>query len=284
MIPGLKIILMGPPGSGKTHSLRTLIDAGMEVFCLLTEPNAINTLTNMRGASDKYKSALKNGQLHWNFIQPAKAGWESMSKAATMIATFDLATLGKQPAPDKRDYMQFIEVLNVCANFKDEITGKEYGPVDNLDPRKQVLWLDSLSGFNTMFLSMICGSKPVRTLPEWGAAIDAELRFLNHLTFGILAHVVVVAHVTREVDEVLGGIRLMVSGLGKKAPQEIPKNFTDCILTKYAAGVFTWSTADSQAETKATTLVASEKMKPDFAPFISEWRSRLALTETGAKQ
>lgn len=284
MIPGLKIILMGPPGSGKTHSIRTLIDADMEVFCILTEPNAINTLTNMRGASEKYKASLTNGKLHWHFVKPADAGWESMAKSARQISMFDLGTLQKQPAPDKRDYMQFIEVLNICANFKDELTGKELGPVDNLNPEAQVLVIDSLSGLNTMFLSMVCGSKPIKSQPEWGAAIDAELRFINHLTFGILSHVVLIAHVTREVDEVMGGIRIMVSGLGKKAPQEIPKNFTDCILAKHSAGTFTWSTADPSAETKSTTLVEGEKIKPDFGPLLRVWCERLALTPTGDNQ
>jgi len=281
MIPGLKIILMGIPGSGKTHAIRTLIDADMEVFCILTEPNAINTLTNMRGATDKYKASLTNGMLHWKFIAPALAGWESMKKAANLIATFDLGTLQGMPAGDKRDYMQFIEVLNQCANYKCELTGKEYGPIDNFDPQTQVVVIDSLSGLNRMFLSMICGSKPVKTLPEWGTAIDAEVNFVNHLTFGILAHVVIMAHVTRTVDEVQGGIKTMVNALGKSAPQEMPKNFTDCILAQEIAGEFSWSTATLNTETKATTLLLGEKFKPDFGPLISTWRERLALTEAG---
>ena len=278
MIPGLKIILMGPPGTGKTHSIRTLIDADMEVFCILTEPNAINTLTNMTGASDKYKASITNGKLHWKFIPPADAGWESMKKSATLISLYDLGTLQGQASSDKRDYMQFIEILSQCTNFKCELTGKEYGPIDNLNPETQILVIDSLSGLNKMFLTMICGSKPVKTLPEWGTAIDAEANFIDHLTYGILSHVVIIAHVQRTVDEVQGGIKTMVSALGNKYPQEMPKNFTDCILTSHDGGEFLWSTAKLNTETKATTLVAGEKIKPDFGPFIKIWRERLALT------
>lgn len=284
MIPGLKIILMGPPGSGKTHSIRTLVDADMEVFCILTEPNAINTLTNYRNASDKYKSALKDGRLHWKFIQPSKAGWDSMLKSAKLLTQHDLGSLQKLPAPDKRDYTQLYEVLNVCSNFICDVTGKEFGPVDNFDPTKQVLVLDSLSGLNEMCLSLVTGSKPVKSLPEWGAAIDAEMRFTNHLCFGILSHVVIMAHVTRETDEVLGGIKIMVNALGRKAPQELPKYFTDCILTKHESGTFSWTTADSRVETKSTTLVSGAKLEPSFIPLMKEWRSRSALTETGANQ
>ena len=281
MIPGLKIILMGPPGSGKTHAIRTLIDADLEVFCILTEPNAINTLTNYRNSTPAYRNAITDGQLHWKFIQPSKAGWDSMLKSAKLLTHSTLGSLQKLPAPDKRDYTQFYEVLDTCSNFVDDITGKELGPVDNLDPLKQVLVIDSLSGLNDMFLSLVTGSKPVKSLPEWGAAIDAEMRFVNHLCFGILSHVVLMAHVTRETDEVLGGIKIMVSALGRKAPQELPRYFTDCILTKHEAGSFSWTTADSRAETKATTLEAGEKLEPTFVPLIKEWRSRLTSTETG---
>lgn len=278
-IPGLKMILMGSPGTGKTHAIRTLIDAGLEVFCILTEPNAINTLMNMEGASDAYKSAIEDEQLHWNFIKPANAGWDVMKASANKLINFDLAALAKGSATDKKDHAQYLEVLNICADFKDELTGKSYGAVDEFDPQERVLVIDSLSGLNTMFLSMVCGSKPTKTLPEWGAAIDAELRFLDNLTFGIMSHVVLIAHITRTVDEVQGGIKTMVNGLGNKAPQEIPKNFTDCILAKRDADAFSWSTVEVGTETKATTLKFGSKLQPSFVPLINTWRERLALTQ-----
>lgn len=278
-IPGLKIILMGPPGSGKTHAIRTLIDADLEVFCILTEPNAINTLTNLTGASDAYKAAIADGKLHWNFIQPAKSNWANMKASATKLMNFDLSALGKGPATDKKDFAQFLELLSVCADFKDQLTDKSFGPVDDFDPSKQVLVIDSLSGINTMCMAMVTGSKPVKTLPEWGAAINTELGFLDNLTFGILSHVVLIAHITRTTDEVLGGIKVMVNGLGSKAPQEIPKNFTDCILAKRDVDVFSWSTVEVGTDTKATTLKFGSKLDPSFVPLIATWRERLALTQ-----
>ena len=279
MIPGLKVILMGPPGSGKTHSIRTLIEADLEVFCVLTEPNAINTLTNLRGASDKYKKALDDNTIHWRFIPPALATWDSLAKSAKKLSMFDLGTLQKETAVDKREYTQILEVYNTLSNFVDERTGKESGTIEKLDPAKTAVVIDSLSGLNTMFLSIVCGSKAAKTQPEWGAAIDAELRFINQICFGVPTHVVVMAHIAREVDEVLGGMKIMVNGIGRKAPQEIPKNFTDCILAKNAGGNFTWSTVDMQAETKSTTLVAGEKMEPSFVPLIDEWRTRFNINQ-----
>ena len=38
MLPGVNVLLMGPAGTGKTHSLGTLADAGVELFYLGLEP------------------------------------------------------------------------------------------------------------------------------------------------------------------------------------------------------------------------------------------------------
>jgi DNA replication protein DnaC len=37
-LPGVNVLLMGPAGTGKTHSIGTLVDAGVEVFYLGLEP------------------------------------------------------------------------------------------------------------------------------------------------------------------------------------------------------------------------------------------------------
>ena len=37
-LPGFNCMLMGPAGSGKTHAIGTLVDAGVEVFYLALEP------------------------------------------------------------------------------------------------------------------------------------------------------------------------------------------------------------------------------------------------------
>lgn len=281
---GLKIILMGIPGAGKTHTIRTLIDAGLETFCIITEPNAFNTLTNTDGASEAYKSAVAgDGMLHWKFIAPARATWQSMMKTAKLLTDYDLSSLQKMAPADKREHAQFMEILSTCANFKDELTGKEFGPIDALDPHKHAFVVDSLSGMNQMFLSHVVGTKPVKSQPEWGAAIEMELNFINHLTFGIPVHVVVMAHIARETDEVLGGIKTMVNALGKKAPQEMPKNFTDCILAKRDGGDYSWSTADLNVDTKATTLAPGGKYPPTFVPLIETWRKRVASTQPGVQ-
>ena len=38
MNPGVNEMLVGATGSGKTYAIRTLVDAGLEVFVVATEP------------------------------------------------------------------------------------------------------------------------------------------------------------------------------------------------------------------------------------------------------
>lgn len=285
MNPGLKIILMGAPGCGKTHAIRTLIDAGLEVFCIITEGNAFNTILNTDAASDAYKSAVQgDGKLHWRFIKPANRTWDSMMKSAKMLTDFDLSSIQKMAPVDKRQHAQFMEVLATCANFKDDRTGKEFGPIDSFDPEKHVLVIDSLSGLNHMLLSHVVGTKPVKSQPEWGAAIDMELTFTQQLTHMIPVHVVIMAHVIRETDEVLGGIKIMVNAIGKKAPQEIGKDFTDIIYAKREANDYLWSVADLGVDTKATSLKVGGKYPPTFVPLINTWRQRVSQTQGETKQ
>jgi hypothetical protein len=132
-----------------------------------------------------------------------------------------------------------------------------------------------------MFLTHVCGTKPVKSQPEWGAAIDLELGFVEHLTAQLPVHVVIMAHIIREVDEVLGGIKIMVNAIGKKAPQEIGKTFTDIILAKREGSDYTWSVADLGVDTKATSLPIGGKHPPTFVPLIETWRSRVAHVNQG---
>lgn len=282
MIPGLKILLEGPSGSGKTHALRTLVDAGLEPFCLLTEPNAVNTILNTNHASPTYIKALEEGKVHWNVVAPAQPSWSAMEDAAKMVTNFDLGTLQKQPGIKKPEYAQIMDLLAVCSNFVDQ-NGKEFGPVDNFD-EGQVFWLDSMSGMNIIMMDHVVGGKPIRTQPDWGVAMDNQLRLLNRFCFGVNSHFVCVAHVVRETDMIMGGIKTVVNALGKKNAPEIPKYFNDVILTQREGTDFTWSTATSTADTKATTLPWGEKMEPTFVPFVEEWERRAILAGGNASQ
>ena len=261
MIPGVNVLLMGAPGTGKTHAIRTLIDAGLEVFVLFTEPG-MEVLADT--PSDK---------LHWHYVAPAQPSFDVLTKNAKMVNQFDAATLQKQTNMNKADYQQYLEVLSQCNNFQCQRCGKEFGCIDAWDTSRAFVF-DSLSGLNIMLLDLVVGGKPLRTQPDWGIAMDNEERFLNKLTLGTRCHFILTAHVDRQVDEVLGGIKLMVNALGKKLPPLVPRFFSDVILTVREADEFSWSTATANADTKARNLPWKTKQTPSFVPIINNWRPK----------
>ena len=258
-IPGVNILLMGAPGTGKTHCIRTLVDAGLEVFIVFTEPGM-----EILGDTDP-------DQVHWHYVAPAQPEWDVMIKNAKLVNQFDNATLQKMPGMNKAAYSQFIDVLNVCNNFHCQRVDKDYGPVDSFGTDKAFVF-DSLSGLNIMLLDLVVGGKPIRTLPDWGIAMDNEERFINKLCLGTQCHFVLSAHVDRQVDEVLGGIKLMVSALGKKLGPAVPRFFSDVIHTVREGANFSWSTASAGADTKARNLPWKDNQQPSFVPILDQWR------------
>lgn len=258
-VPGVNVLLMGAPGSGKTHSIRTLVDAGLEVFVLFTEPG-------MEVIADTDKE-----HVHWQYVAPAQASWDDMIKNAKSIQSFDNAALQKMAGMNKQAYGQFIDVLNACANPKCSRCGKEFPSVDTWGTDMAFVF-DSLSGLNLMALDLAVGGKPIRTLPDWGIAMDNEEKLINRLTLGTMCHFVLMAHLERETDEVLGGIKLMASALGRKLAPALPRFFSDVVMTVNKQGKFTWTTANSQADTKARNLPWKEDQPPSFAPILDQWR------------
>ena len=63
-LPGFNVMLMGPAGSGKTHAIGTLVDAGLEVFYLALEPGLESLLGYW---TDRGKPIPDN--LHWHTLK-----------------------------------------------------------------------------------------------------------------------------------------------------------------------------------------------------------------------
>src|SRR5687768_1655211 len=258
-IPGAKILLMGDAGTGKTHSLRTLVDAGLEVFGLFTEPG-------MDVVAD-----IPSEKLHWNFISPSTVSWTAMMDSAKKINTLSYKMLTGLDHINRGEHAEFISVVAALANYTDQRTGVNYGPVDNLD-QSQVLWIDSLSGLNTMAMNLVAGSKPMKSPSDYGVAMDNPENLLEKLTQDMKCHVVVVSHLTRENDEQTGGTSMMVSTIGQKLAPKIPKLFSDVIHAKRQEKVFSWSTVTPNTVLKARNVPWADNLPPSFVPLIENWR------------
>ena len=273
MYPGINILIMGPSGTGKTFAISTLVEAGLDVFALFLEPG----LETLVGAyADKGKTIPDN--LHWHYIQPRTQGFGNLQKTADTIGKFDLAGLTKMRDIDRGKNNPIIDLYEVLNDFTDQHTGKKFGPVDSWDTSR-VLVIDSLSALNRMMFEMVIGNKPVRDRADWGIAQQALMSLLHKLTSGCNCHFVLLAHVEREIDEVLGGTKLMVSTLGKAIAPHIPQPFSDVILSVREGDKFYWDTANSQADVKTRNLPIASKLPADFRPVIEKWRSRQKLAE-----
>jgi hypothetical protein len=265
-IPGVKVLLLGASGSGKTHSIRTLVEAGLEVFVLFTEPG-------MEVLAD-----IPASKLHWHYIPPASPDWAAMIDSANKINLLSLKALSDMSDINKGKYKEFLDVLQCLSNFKDDRTGQFFGAVDDWDGRR-VLVVDSLSGLSIMAMNLIAGSKPVKNIADWGVSVDNLERLTTKLCVDTRCHFVLTAHLERETDEVTGGTTLMASTLGRKLAPKLPRFFSDVIHVKRSPeGGFVWSTVTSGVDTKTRSLPLSDKLAPTFAPIIAKWRERNAQT------
>lgn len=255
------VLLMGETGAGKTYAARTLVEAGLEVFVLFTEPS-------MEVLAD-----LPADRLHWAYIPPANPDWATLLDGAKKVNTLTYEAISRLPGINKTKYAQFLEVYARLADFKCDRTGETYGPVDAFGPNRALI-IDSLSGLNIMALDLVVGSNPVRTQGEWGVAMDNLERLINKCTTGLHCPFVLTAHLEREVDEVAGGTRVMAAALGRKLAPRLPRFFSDVILAKRDGANFYWSTTAANTALKARNVGLGDKLPPTFKPLIENWRKR----------
>ena len=264
-LPGVNEMLCGTSGSGKTHAIRTLVEAGLEVFVLFTEPG-------MEVLAD-----IPKEKLHWHYIAPASPDFEDMISSATKINTMSFEAITKLPDINKRKYDEFIQVLVTLSNFKDDRTGASFGPVDSWDSSR-VLVVDSLTGLSLMAMNLVTGSKPVKSLADWGVAIDNLERLITKLCVDTKCHFVLISHLERETDEVTGGTSLMASTLGRKLASKLPRYFSDVIHVVRKADKFVWSTVTSNVDLKARNISLADNLPPSFVPIIANWRKNAEAT------
>lgn len=272
-LPGVNVLLMGPAGTGKTHSLGTLVDyveanKHLEVFVLFLESGRESLVGYY---TDRGKPIPEN--LHWHELAQPKADFLSMIDDATKINTMSLEALAKMTDPNRSKHNQFVTLLQQLNNFKDDRSGQSFGPVDKWTPSR-VLAIDGMAGLGRCAMSLVIGGKAVKSQSDWGIAQDQIERLLRKLTDGCPCHFVLIAHVERETDLVLGGVKLMVSTLGKALPPKIPAMFSDVILTVRQGDKWHWDTASIQADLKTRNLPIASNVQPDFGVIIKKWTSR----------
>lgn len=266
---GTKTLLLGPPGCGKTTSLVTFIEAGLDLFVIGTDPGFEEVILDAMRAKN-----LPMEKLHYQYIAPASTSWPALIDAANKVNMMNYEGLtGLKSGVMKSEYKQFVSLLIALSNFVDHRTGKEFGPVDNF-PENVAFAIDSLSGINVMAMDMMIGGKPVAHQGEWGVAMNMEEKLVLKLTSDLKCFFVLTAHIEREPDLVSGVPLTMVGALGKKLAPKLPRTFSDVILAVKEGSKFSWSTAALNVDLKSRSLPIADGLSPTFVQIVEKWKER----------
>jgi len=271
MLKGTKTLLIGPPGSGKTTSLVTFCKAGLDLFCLITDPGGEESLIDAARLYD-----IPMSKLHWHTISIGVSDWDALDRLAQNLSTHSYEGLKKLKSPNLAHpdtYTHMRLLLQQLKNFEDENTGKEFGPVGAFGPDRALVF-DSLSSLNTLIYQLHIGERPSSHEGEYGVVMDYERRFIESITGSLACFVVLTAHMERiYVSEAQAHLKLPLF-LGKKLAPVLPYLFSDVIVAVKKGGKFSWSTAEADMDLKGRALPIQSGLTPSFEQVVDTWRTR----------
>lgn len=276
--PGPNVLLLGFPGNGKTHSIASLLKAGLEVFVIFTEQGRESMLEGLA----TFKCTEEEIQrLHWTMVETASPGFAALSNIAKKINSNNQKALAGMDDISGNKYQQALTLINTCANFIDQ-NGEEFGDVSTWG-NERALVIDGLSGMNDMMMDLVVGGKPVKSMADWQIAMDAEMRLVKQLCNDTRCTLVMTGHLDREKDEVTGKLTVTPSLLGTKNGTKIGRLFSDVIYCYKEGSRFFWAVEDSQNEQlKTRNLKMGAKNYPqDFKPLVEKWASRYSKLSQG---
>lgn len=272
---GPNILLEGPAGTGKTHSLGTLVEwaakQNIMVNVLFTE-NGLETLLGYW--LDKDKEIPKN--LHWKVAQVKPLSLASLMDAADKVGKLSYEAITKMVDNKRGENNAFHTILGACNNFVSDRTGEAFGSPEAWGNDK-IFVIDSLSELSNACFRMVIGNKPTASQPDYGVAQNNLLNFLRLCTQGINCTFVLIAHVSRETDEMTGTVKLMTKAIGKALSGEIPQLFSDVIYCVREGNNFYWDTAAMNVDTKTRNLPIAGKQSPSFIPLMDKWAKRAGI-------
>lgn len=271
-LPGVNVMIMGPSGTGKTHSIGTLVDhvapLGGEVHYFAFEAGS----ESLRGYwTDRGKPVPDN--LHIFTVKPAAASWQDMADQVKYVNTLSYEALKKMGDPNRSKYDQFEKFLRTFNDVREDNTEAKFGSVDTWGTKKFIV-IDGLTGLGNAAMKAVIGGKADRDQKDWGLAQNLLENFIRRLCDDCRCHVIILSHVEREIDPTTGSTKLMVSTLGSKLAPKIPAMFSDVVLSSRNVAEFKWDTANPMADLKTRNMPISDKLKPDFAQIIAKWLSR----------
>jgi len=268
LLSGVNVLLEGPTGTGKTYSIGTLVDCGVETFYLALESGLESLIAYW---TDRGLEVPAN--LHWHFLDMHTGGLKALIDSAKTVGDMPQDGLYKLQDMTRSQRNNFLKILSVSNNFQDQRTGQSFGSVDSWGPNRALV-VDGLTGLGEAAFSMVIGMKPVKSQTDWGIAQDHVEKFINLCCNGCKCHFILLAHIERETDQITLGTKITVQTLGKALPPKIPPKFSDVILAVRLGKVWTWSTANTQTDLKTRNLEIADGIAPTFKLILDKWQSR----------
>lgn len=271
------ILVMGPSGTGKTDSLITLLEAGLKVFVIVTEGGGIEILLDSVRRRLKGKEHLFQN-LHWAQIMPSSLNTKALLAKARLSNTMGVADMQKtEQGLERNKYPQYMNLIRLLDNLVCQRTGEVIGNVATLDD-SWALVVDSMTGLNQMIAQHVKGHRPTMTRPEYGVCQE-HIRDMLALWTSLRCFFVLVAHVSRETNDVTGQERVTASTIGQALTSEIPAFFSEIVKTGVVGDQYIWSTLDQSTDVKHRALPRDAKIKPTFVPIVEAYRRRKAEAE-----
>lgn len=266
-LPGIKVLLLGDSGVGKTYSLRTLIDAGLTVLALFTE-NSFDVLGD-----------VPKEKLHWMYIPPMVEDLTALKEMATRIGTMTFENITKAHDVKRFTDSPWMKMLGALTDFTCARTGQKFGNIASWGTDIAFV-IDSGSGLGIASRQNVVGNRPALSPADYGLIQRQIESLINQLCTAFRCHFVLNCHAEREIDPVQGGMKIMASMPGKALAPILPRYFTDVILAKRTGDKFLWDSSDSQAVLTARNSAIKADLPPSFVPLITAWKSRGGRIET----
>jgi hypothetical protein len=261
-LPGPKVLLMGGAGSGKTYSLRTLLEAELKVAAVFIDPG-MEAVIDLR---------CQDG-FHWRYVPPFAPDWTTMLRNAEMLNKLSNDALQGYSDPDRSKYKEWFSFITAMSAFECERCKLKLGALDKLGNDWAVV-NDGLSGITWMSRNLGVGGKPMLSQPDYGKCMDNIEKYMQMFTSSFRSLGVMIAHLEREKDEVSGGMAITVSTLGAKLGPKIPRMFSDVIHAKRDGDKFTWNVNTFNMELKTRNLPIADNQPPSFVPLLRSWRAK----------
>lgn len=273
-------LLFGPPGSGKTDSIGSAVEAGLELFFFGIEANATDTLLD-----SCRRRKVDMSRVHYRYIPPANPDLDTLLDMAGKIGRMsyeDLSNIKSGIGKDKTQ--QCLVLLQSFKNFVDDKDGQSYGSIFDLKD-DAIVALDSMSGLNDMCFLQTVGYKPAPAQGEWGVAMHLEMSIIKLLCSSLNCFLAVTAHADKETNEVTGARTITSSALGQKNAQKIMRPFSEIVYTKRGRDgkSFRWSTWEDglTIDLKSRALPISSDIQPTFKTLVeAHQRRKLSATSS----